>query len=59
MVRNPGSISDGVAIMYIALLTGIYYLLSKKIALEIETRPLNIMLMLAGIITFTFFYFKF
>lgn len=48
MVKDPKSLSDGVAFLYIALLTGIYYLLSKKQPVLIQTSVGNILFMLFG-----------
>ena len=50
--HSPLSIGEGTAILYIALLTSIYYVLSRKQKVVIDTGISNIIFILLGLILF-------
>ena len=52
LVETPTSLNDGVAILYIALITGIFYLLRQETIVVLETKRINVIFMLFGLSIF-------
>lgn len=49
IAEKPASITEGVAILYVALLTGILYILSKKMIFTLEIKIKNLFFMAIGL----------
>jgi hypothetical protein len=49
LLKSPECVSDGTAILYIAMLTGLYYVLNRKTIVNIEYKTINILFMVLGL----------
>lgn len=52
LISSPESISDGMAIIYIALITGLYYIFNKKSSIIFMEKPKFNIAKTLGILTF-------
>lgn len=59
IVSNPTNLTDGIAIIYIALITGMFYLLKRDTVVVIETKRKNILMMILGLTIFILALYKF
>lgn len=56
LMRNPATIDGGPTALYIAMLTAIYYILSKKAEVAFQTRWMNFLFIALGVCTFLILY---
>ena len=52
ITKCPKQINDGIAVLYVALLTGLFFFLRRKSILVIDTKKGNLACMLIGLVLF-------